>query len=91
MTTPATIARRVQDIEPGDTIKTWMGFRRVHSIEPYDGPFGFVIGVARFDDGTGMTMGDTDQWCCVVPLTESDGVPGDTDSGGGVVTLLSEA
>ena len=57
-----TETRRVQDITVGDTVKTWFGFRRVNAIEPYHGPHDFVIGTARFDDGTGMTMCDTDRW-----------------------------
>jgi hypothetical protein len=61
-----TEVKPVQQVKPGDTVQTWMGPRRINTIEPYTGPHDFVIGVARFDSGEGMTMCDTDRWEVVV-------------------------
>lgn len=45
-----------RDILAGDTVHSWFGTKTVERIDPYVGPHTFAIGVARFTDGTSMTI-----------------------------------
>jgi hypothetical protein len=43
-----TIQIKPQDLKPGMVLKTWFGSHTLKRIDPYNGPFDFVYGVAVF-------------------------------------------
>ena len=51
-----TTTKRSEDVEPGDTIEFLGRFYRVSAIEPYTGPFDFIIGIARAAGGWGISL-----------------------------------
>lgn len=48
--------KRSEDIAAGDVVLFFGTPHMVHTIEPYTGPFEFIIGVARSRDGWGISL-----------------------------------
>jgi hypothetical protein len=44
-----------EDVKINDIIDTWFGEKRILKIEPYIGPFDFILNVFVFDNGTKMS------------------------------------
>lgn len=44
------------ELEVGMGVKTWFGTHTIIDIEPYVGPFDFIIGILVFSNGTKMSI-----------------------------------
>lgn len=51
-----TVYKRAEDIQAGDAIVFLGRGYLVGQVEPYEGPFDFIVGIARSADGWGMSL-----------------------------------
>lgn len=48
--------KRATEIEPGDVIAVLGSWHRITEIAPYEGPFDFIIGIAKDGTGWGISL-----------------------------------
>lgn len=45
-----------EDIKVGTGLQTWFGTHSVIALKPYNGPFDFILCIARFSNGSEMSL-----------------------------------